>query len=150
MGSQLDVKNRRLKSEIALLEQRQAGQREQQQFISQISTLIKELEEEEQELRKVVGNLLQIPMKKQHYSDLLQGISEIVPATVRCETIEMDGNVGQISGKATEYGDLPGFVQRLGDMAYFHSVSLILLNQGTDNKRGLLAFKIVFGLRQQR
>jgi Tfp pilus assembly protein PilN len=149
-GQRLEGQNRQLKKDIALLEQQNTDLKAMELAVAQLSSKVNVLQEEEKALRKTVVNLLEVPKKKQRNSELLTAVAEMLPPTVRCEKIVVDETGGQISGKATEYRDLPAFVEKLNTMNRFHSASLQVLNQSTEQDIDLFAFTIVFGLRPQR
>ncbi len=149
IGRQVDGENEQLKSEVTRLERQTARLEEQQIAVGQLNVKLKQMREEEQEVSRIVAHLLEIPKKKQRYSDLLIGISEILPSTLRCERVMLSEQGGQISGKATVYKDLPSFVQRLSEMERFHSVSLQVVNRSVEQDGEVLAFNIIFGLRPQ-
>jgi Tfp pilus assembly protein PilN len=150
LGQRLESGNKQLKKDIALLEQQKAEQKALELAVAQLSAKINALQEEEKNLRKTVVNLLEVPKKKQRYSELLLAIAEMLPPTARCEKIVLDEVGGQISGKATEYKDLPSFVEKLNTMHRFHSASLQVLNQSNEKDNELFAFTVVFGLRSQK
>lgn len=146
-GRQLDGKNLKLKNEVALLERQQEDQQNLQTAIVQLNGKVEELKEQEKVLYKVVANLSEIPKKKRHHSELLTGISSLLPSTVRCEKIVINERDGQISGKAIVYRDLPSFVQGLSALPRFHSVMLQVVHQTEEQDDDLLTFNIVFGIR---
>lgn len=148
LGRQLDTKNNRLSNELQLLQNRQKGQEQLQTTVVQMNNAIKQLQEQERELYKVVANLEQIPKRKLQHAELLLNLASVIPSTVRCEKIEINDRKGQLFGKAMAYRDLPAFVQKLNSMPRFHSVSLQVLQQSTEEKDQLFAFNIIFGIRQ--
>ena len=146
-GQQLKGENRQLAKDISLLERQKNEYQEMDLAVTQLTTSVNVLQEEETSLRKTVVNLLEIPKKKQGYSQLLTAMADMLPPTVRCEKIVIDETGGQISGKATEYKDLPAFVEKLNTLSRFHSASLQVLNQSGEKDAELFAFTIVFALR---
>ncbi len=146
IGHTLTQKNTVLKREIGNLESQQAELLGQQAVIVQLAKKVKGMHDEEKKLRKIVANLLEIPKKKIHFSKFLNAISELLPPSARCEKIVLDKDGGEIVGRATEYGELPAFVQKLSEKTGFRSVSLHVVNQNED-KDELLSFTITFKLR---
>lgn len=146
-GWKIEQQNRQLKEKITLLEQRQAAIESQQLAAGQLAVKVKELKAKEQELAKRVAEVAGIARQKHKYSKLLNAISKMLPATVRCEAIHFGDKSGTISGKATEYRDIPGFVEKLSQLDQLQSVSLQILNQEKTKDSELLAFTIVFGMR---
>lgn len=148
-GRQVGKENITLQNKIENLNARKRVLQDQQAQVAQLSSNIKNLEDEEKQLRKVVSHLSNIPKKKQIFSELLFGLSEIMPSTIRCERIDLSERGGEIEGKATEYNDLPKFVNQINSLPRFSSASLNVLNQSDRKDMELLAFTIVFQLKRQ-
>ena len=138
-----------LASEIGNFIDQQTDLQGQQTAIIQLAEKIKEMHDEEKQLRKIVANLSEMPKKKIHFSKFLNSISDILPASARCEKIVLDKDGGEILGRATVYSDLPAFVQKLSEQPGFRSVSLHVVNQHDDNDE-LLSFTIAFKIRALR
>lgn len=148
-GRQIEKENVALQSQIDNLISRKSVLKDQQVQVAQLSSSIKAMEGEEKQLRKVVSHLSDIPKKKQRFSELLFGISEMMPSTIRCERIVLNEKGGEIKGKATAYNDLPAFVKQINSLPRFSSASLYVLNQSDRKDMELLAFTIVFQLKRQ-
>ncbi len=122
----------------------------QQAKVQQLVMSLKQLGEEEKQLKDTVAHLAMISEQKQPVSKLLDAITLILPSTVRCEKIALGAKSGQISGQATIYRDIPAFVQKLSELPSLHNVSLSVLN--LDQKKesdSPLSFSIVFELQQE-
>lgn len=148
-GRQVKKENIALRSQIDSLNSRKSVLKAQQAQVAQLSSKIKVMVEEEKQLRKVVSHLSNIPKKKQKFSELLFGLSEIMPSTIRCERIVLSEKGGEIKGKATAYNDLPAFVKQINSLPRFSYASLHVLNQSDRKDMELLAFTIVFQLKRQ-
>lgn len=125
------------------------GIKSQQVVVQQLTAGVKQLGEEEKQIQEIVAHLARIPEKKQSFSALLEEVAFILPPTVRCEKILLGAKSGQISGQATIYRDLPAFVQKLGAIPRLRNVSLSVLNQEQKKEMDILAFHIVFELREE-
>ncbi len=147
LGKQVAGENSQLRDEIMQLESQKTSQLSQEAAIKQLSFSIAELQAKEKKIRKSVANLMLIAKSKPQYSKLFLHIGRSVPSTVRCEKISFNEERGQISGTATMYKDLPAFVEKIREMAHFHTVVLQVVNQLKEQEDDLLSFNIVFGLR---
>lgn len=138
--------NRDLAAEIGKLEADKESVEQQQQLVARLVESNRQLAQQETELRKVVGQLLEIPAQKQYFSKLLLAIGAELPMTVRCEKIDIHTGGGEIAGTATQYRDLPTFVARLEKLSQFSGVTLRVINQQEKKDKGLFDFAVTFSL----
>lgn len=150
LAQRLDRQIKAIDKEIQALQLMDDAVKSRQAVVQQLTGSVKQLREEEKLLQEMVVQLARIPEQKQSFSALLDAVTFVLPPTVRCEKISLGAKSGQISGQATIYRDLPAFVQKLGEIPRLRNVSLSVLNQEQKKDMDILAFSIVFELREEQ
>ena len=148
-GMSLKNRNARLQNEFSSIKQRVEFQQLQIEGVQRLSQTIKKMRVAEKQILKRIAHLNKIPVGKREYSKLLLSIAKSVPGTVRCNNIVFEKGKNTISGTATEYRDLPAFVESLRQLESFVSVSLQEVEQLSEDKDGFLSFSINFILRNK-
>ncbi len=142
----LDRRIKAVDKDLQALQVKDDALKGKQVVVKQLADNINQLGEAAKQIQEMVANLAKIPEQKQSFSALLDAVTVILPPTIRCEKITLEGRGGQISGQATIYRDLPAFVQKLGEIPRLQNVSLSVLNQEQRKEGDILAFNIVFEL----
>ncbi len=87
-----------------------------------------------------------VQAQKHYYSRVLQGITEQLPDSIKCNKISVNRKDGTIDGTATLYNTLPDFVAKLhDDTSVFSSVTLQTIDKSPLGDTTIeYKFKIVF------
>ncbi|MCK5228410.1 MAG: PilN domain-containing protein [Desulfobulbaceae bacterium] len=118
---------------------------------SQVAVLKAEVARQKQDyaqIKKRVSEISSAKTEKNKFSQVLQHITQILPSTVKCNSISIQQTSGKISGSAVKYGDLPDFIRKMKQDPLFANAVLLDIVQDSKNSIGRLSFNIDFKLNE--
>ena len=139
---------RRNRTNIAAI---QVGKEQANTLIAMRTALnqeISRLEKQRNQLVESIAKIAEVADGKKHYTTLLRIISDLIPATVICDTFAVNGRNGTITGRAINYKDLPELIIELNSQAIFSEVVLQDIDRTTAEEYSPLNFRILFTLAQ--